>query len=77
MMRHRVAELRKTCAACPAQWEGMTEDGMAIYIRYRWGFLSVSVGIETIFCQRAGDSLDGYMEDDQLREHLRGVLEFS
>lgn len=37
-------ELRKTCGACPSQWEGTLEDGREVYIRYRWGGLEVVVG---------------------------------
>jgi len=33
-----------TCRACPSQWEGETEDGRAIYVRYRHGYLSAGVG---------------------------------
>jgi hypothetical protein len=39
----KVSEIRKTCLACPAQWEGETESGK-IYIKLRWGHLSVRLG---------------------------------
>ena len=39
-----VTELRKTCDACPSQWEGRTADGRHIYIRYRFGDLSFGTG---------------------------------
>lgn len=42
--RPRVVALKKTCIACPSQWEGVLEDGRVIYARYRWGELSVGVG---------------------------------
>jgi len=40
----RLVKLTKTCEACPAQWEGQTEDGQYVYARYRWGILSVGFG---------------------------------
>jgi len=30
--------------ACPTQWFGVTEDNRAVYIRYRWGRLTVRCG---------------------------------
>jgi hypothetical protein len=62
----RSADLRMTCSACPAQWEGETIDGESFYARYRWGGLSVEVGGEEIFYARAGDALDGMMSTEQL-----------
>jgi hypothetical protein len=42
--RLKVVALKKTSLACPSQWEGVLEDGRVIYVRYRWGELSVGVG---------------------------------
>src|SRR3954464_14370014 len=39
-----LTELRQTCSTCPSQWEGLTEDGRPVYIRFRHGWLSVQVG---------------------------------
>jgi hypothetical protein len=38
-----LVQLKQTCSACPAQWEGQLEDGRKLYARYRWGHLSVGV----------------------------------
>lgn len=38
----RVVEVTKTCEACPAQWEGVTDDGRSVYVRYRHGYLLVT-----------------------------------
>lgn len=38
--------LIQTCEACPSQWEFYTFDDRPIYVRYRWGFLSVCIGKE-------------------------------
>ena len=40
----KVASVAQTCFACPAQWQGETEDGQEIYVRYRWGWLEVHLG---------------------------------
>lgn len=39
-----VKALTKTCEAFPAQWEGQLEDGRWVYIRVRYGILSVGFG---------------------------------
>lgn len=43
----KLLRLKKTCEACPSQWEGELEDGRFIYIRFRWGNLGFGIG-ETI-----------------------------
>lgn len=40
----KLKRLERTCIACPSQWEGETEDGREVYVRYRHGRLSVEVG---------------------------------
>lgn len=84
----RVVSLRKTSVACPSQWEGATEDGRVIYARYRHGHLSVGIGdgIREAFdnsrSDRAlhtddiGNGLAGFMEFEELKVHLHGLLEF-
>lgn len=41
-----INELKQTCMACPSQWEFYTFDNRPVYVRYRWGFLSVCIGKE-------------------------------
>lgn len=65
--------LDKTCDACPAQWEGETEDGRDIYIRYRWGYLSVTLNpwtedSEEIFVRQIGGEYDGSMGTKEMLE---------
>lgn len=83
-----VKKLVKTCFACPAQWEGETDDSRLVYIRYRWGYLSVRISPanptsisdavhgEEIFGEDFADSFGGYMENDELRDILVGVVNF-
>ena len=40
----KVRNLELTCWPCPSQWEAETLQGEKVYIRYRWGLLSVGVG---------------------------------
>ncbi|MGD9736419.1 MAG: hypothetical protein AB7V58_12575 [Solirubrobacterales bacterium] len=86
--RPKVAALKKTCTACPSQWEGTLEDGRVIYARYRWGELSVGVGgeideavhngwtDEALYADQVGEGLDGFMVFEELKAHLYGLLEF-
>lgn len=80
--------LKKTCLACPSQWEGTLEDGRIVYARYRHGALSVGVGDDVheairngmsdqaLYADYLGDGLDGFMDFDELKVHLHGLLEF-
>src|SRR4051812_48759276 len=77
MIDLRTVDFVQTCGACPSQWQAeATEDHPAVYIRYRWGSLSISTGrtihealmAEPIFYVQHGDDLDGFIE---LEEVLR------
>lgn len=84
----RVVALRKTCLACPSQWEGTLGDGRVVYARYRHGALSVGVGDDidqairngmsdhALYADYVGDGFDGFMDFEELRDHLHGLLEF-
>lgn len=37
----RLRGLVQTCGACPSQWDAVTTRGDVLYIRYRWGLLTV------------------------------------
>jgi hypothetical protein len=69
----KIVQLIQTCSACPSQWEGKTADGQQVYIRYRWGHLSIGVDPEDAVLNpnwshrvAYGDALDGYMSDREL-----------
>lgn len=86
--RLRVVALKKTSLACPSQWEGTLEDGRAIYVRFRWGELSVGVGNhvdgavrnatsdDAFYADPVSGGLDGYMDFEELKAHLHGLLDF-
>jgi hypothetical protein len=85
---NRLKTITQTCFACPSQWEGETEDGRPIYIRYRWGCLSVRIGAKgsgildavegtEIFGKQIDKTgWDGAMLYSELQEHTKEVLQF-
>lgn len=73
-----VISIKQTCSACPSQWEGRLIDGDYIYVRYRWGGLGVGIGktrntaiLEDSFYKSIGDSLDGFLSYEELKEHTK------
>jgi hypothetical protein len=81
----RVSKLTQTCEQNPAQWEGRTVDGLFIYVRYRWGWLSIGSGAtaaeavendNNLFEKQLGNKLDGVLEYEKLREVTAGVIEW-
>ncbi len=80
-----VKALIRTCNGCPTQWKGETGDGRYVYVRYRWGTLSIGIGLSeaesiehsgTLFEKQLGDSLDGSLELEQLRAATKGLIEW-
>jgi hypothetical protein len=77
----KVIEIKRTCLACPAQWEGQGEAG-CVYIRFRWGHLTVGVGptikdavaAEPIF-EWHDPELGSFMDYDKLKKITKGVLD--
>ena len=46
-MPHKTIVIRRlirTGERCPSQWEATTEDGLYLYVRYRWGCLEIGMG---------------------------------
>ncbi len=39
----KVVEIRKTCGACPEQYEGLLDNGETFYIRCRWGQARIDI----------------------------------
>jgi hypothetical protein len=66
----KIQSIEQTCSRSPSQWEGQMDNGSFIYIRYRWGNLTVGFG-DTIdeaiwspntqdwFDRQIGGELDG------------------
>jgi hypothetical protein len=88
MNKIRLISITQTCTACPSQWDAVTDDQRTVYIRYRWGYLSVRIskiedhteyaavnGTE-IFGLDYGDGLDGVMDQETLEKLTEEILEF-
>jgi hypothetical protein len=81
-------EIEQTCAACPAQWEGLTDDDRIVYIRFRWGILSVRIGSpgdksefagmrgKEILHKQLGDEYLGFLEYEDLVKATSGIIQF-
>ena len=84
----KVTDIEMTCGACPSQWEGHTDDDRQIYVRYRWGNLTIEVSEpgdteknaavfgELVFEAQCGDGLSGIMSYNKLKELTKDVIEF-
>lgn len=87
--RALVQDDKKTCSACPTQWEGTLKDGRSFYFRYRWGkaYLGVADTIDNAVWvgdkggvkafSYLGHALDGVLDDDEYRRmfvELHGQL---
>lgn len=76
-----ITKLEMTCEACPSQWEGVTEDGRYVYIRFRWGYFSAGIGAtfdealgnEKLFGDQISDGLDGTLSTEDMRARLMEV----
>ena len=88
MKKIRVIKISCTCCACPSQWEGRTADCRAVYVRYRWGHLSVRVSREkdlrpnaavmgeSVFEMDPGGRYDGSLEYHELVDLTAGVIDW-
>lgn len=84
----KVVSVRRTCLACPSQFEGTTDKGEYVYARYRGGRMRVDVAPDerawsiaghntyTVYQESFGDPLDGYITFEELKEHTVGVLKW-
>lgn len=78
----RIKNLVQTCSACPSQWEAETLNGQAVYIRYRYGYLTMGIG-KTIgeavrhnaVGMAAGDGLDGVIGETEMLRLLSLAVE--
>lgn len=60
--------------ACPSSWKGRDQDGRGVYVRYRWGRLSVAgmrgPAFTVLFEVVLGGEFDGEMTDDVMIAEL-------
>lgn len=60
----KVTNVTQTCGACPSQWDAKGPNGEYVYVRFRHGWLSVTVnGFEPcMYEEKVGDGMDGVMD---------------
>jgi hypothetical protein len=75
--------IKRTCTACPSQWEGRTDDGRDVYVRFRWGGLSVGIGdgLDNAIRNESYrwddyDGLNGWMTYAELKTHFTDEIEW-
>ena len=72
-----LVRLVQTCTACPSQWDAWDKDGNYIYIRYRYGNLTVEKFASKdefkmanfgnyIFDIEHGEFLDGFITEEEM-----------
>jgi hypothetical protein len=81
----RLVELHEEGTSAPAQWNGKTDDGRNVYVRYRWGCLRVYVSHGDpldlypeghSFEWNSDDDLDGVMGQSEMLERTREFMTF-
>ena len=72
----KVKDLIRFGSYCPAQWDGETDNGKKVYIRYRWGVLTIDLNGEEVFSVKAGEEFDGVMSDEEMKEVTKSVIKW-
>lgn len=67
----KIEVIKQTCTACPSQWVGATRNAQSVYIRYRWGYLSVKIDNVEVFGKQLMDDLHGVLTEERLIKILR------
>jgi len=72
----RVKDLTVTCSACPSQWTATEVDTLKpVYVRYRWGRLTVQIGQNIVYSELVGDNMDGVMSTKEMKARTNIVEE--
>lgn len=81
-----IKDIFQSCEACPSQWEIELESGHMIYVRYRWGYLSIrksaeptsnirkAINGEEVFGVQLREGLDGSLSEEEMLKHLKKIL---
>ena len=79
----KIKSLKCTCSACPSQWEGLTERNESLYIRYRWGQLTIQLSepdgtikdaVNTgrvLYSKQIGDGFEGIIDLEEVMEIMK------
>jgi len=73
-MKINVKNITRYSSGCPTQWDGETTNGGKLYIRYRWGCLTVDLNDKEIFNSKVGDEFDGVMSDEDMKKVTGSVI---
>jgi len=85
-MRNIIKKIQKTCDCCPSQWEITLKDGKMVYVRYRWGHLTIRISKDKtnkiedaingiiIYHKQLGNGFDGYMKTRVMKRYLKAAL---
>lgn len=72
----RIVSATQTCGACPSQWDATTDQGVTLYLRYRFGSGTVQVDgpeNEPIAEFEYGEPMDGQISLEDFCE-LAGIV---
>ena len=75
----KVKELRQYCIGCPSAWSGTVElngEKYPLYIRYRWGTISVWRGTKEIHRKKIGGDDDDVLSPEIMIFELHHILNF-
>ena len=83
----KIETIKNTCESCPAQWEGIDAEGRPVYVRYRWGYLAISVGEkykgidsaingQEVFGKQIGSGFHGESLTMNLKSPPPGIMNF-
>lgn len=83
MTDYTVSELRSTSTFAPSRWEGTTESGDDIHIRYRSGSISVSIGDhyphgDVVHEEQINeDKSHSHLTEQEMKDALEGIVSFA
>jgi hypothetical protein len=74
----KVAKAKRTCIACPSQWDIWLEDGRQLYARYRFGYfyLAESPLASPILEFEHGDEWQGDMGNEEMMDNTSPLLDW-
>lgn len=71
-------DIEQTGWGCPTSWEGKATDPdgteWEIYVRFRYGYLSVDLDGAEIYGEQVSDGLDGFIDWDKAKKHVWRAL---
>lgn len=65
-----IKKLEQTSVACPTQFHGVTDKDEPVYIRFRYGRLSMEISRERVFSEATSDGLDGCIGIDEIKRRM-------